>query len=79
MRLFLCDAGLGGLARWLRGAGHEALSMPPSLTKTEQLAFVFREFDLSLGDTRCMSCGGELRRIPKEAVRERIPPKTWLW
>jgi len=23
-RRFVCDAGLGGLARWLRGAGHEA-------------------------------------------------------
>jgi hypothetical protein len=23
--LFFCDAGLGGLARWLRAAGHQAL------------------------------------------------------
>lgn len=27
-RLFLCDAGLGGLARWLRAAGHEAVWKP---------------------------------------------------
>jgi hypothetical protein len=27
-RRFLCDAGLGGLARWLRAAGYEALWLP---------------------------------------------------
>ena len=26
--LFFCDAGLGGLARWLRAAGHDALWEP---------------------------------------------------
>jgi uncharacterized protein with PIN domain len=118
---FLCDAGLGGLARWLRAAGWEAdwipdiedvellreaqrwaavilttdsmlmerrvlrdgaipaLWLPPTLTMLEQLALVFRELGLSARDPRCMRCGGELRRVEKEAVRERIPPKTWRW
>src|SRR3954447_18264390 len=26
--VFLCDAGLGGLARWLRAAGYEAIWIP---------------------------------------------------
>ena len=26
-----------------------------------------------------MSCGGELRTVDKEAVRDRIPPRTYLW
>ncbi len=26
-----------------------------------------------------MSCGGELRRVPKETVCDRIPPKTGRW
>jgi len=30
-------------------------------------------------EPRCMSCGGELRRESKEALRERIPPKTFKW
>jgi hypothetical protein len=119
--LFLCDAGLGGLARWLRAAGYEAdwipdiadaellreaqrrgamilttdsmlmerrllrdgvipaLWLPPTLTMLEQLALVFRELGLTARTPRCMSCGGELRRAEKEAVRERIPPKTWRW
>ena len=118
---FLCDAGLGGLARWLRAAGYEAawqpdidddrllrearsLSatllttdamlmerrllrdriipafwMPPTLSIPEQLALVFREFGLVVRGPRCMSCGGELRRMPKEALRDRIPPKTYRW
>ena len=120
-RLFYCDAGLGGLARWLRAAGHEALWdpeiddsqlvreagrlratvlttdsllmerrvlrdglvpafwVPPTLRVPEQLALVFREFGLTVGEPRCMSCGGELVPVDKETMRERIPPKTWLW
>src|SRR5436853_4059307 len=111
---FLCDAGLGGLARWLRAAGHDALWqpaidddellrqartlsatilttdsmlmerrllrdriipafwLPPTLSIPEQLALVFREFNLKLGEPRCMACGGELRPVEKEALRERI-------
>lgn len=119
--LFLCDAGLGGLARWLRAAGYEAawqpdiaddellrqaralpatvlttdamlmerrllrdriipaFWLPPTLCIPEQLALVFREFGLTLRGPRCMSCGGELRRASKEALRERIPPRTYRW
>jgi uncharacterized protein len=119
--LFLCDAGLGGLARWLRAAGYEAawqpdiaddellrqarqipatvlttdgmlmerrllrerlipaFWLPPTLSIPEQLAQVFREFGLTLRGPRCMSCGGELRRGSKEALRERIPPRTYRW
>jgi uncharacterized protein with PIN domain len=119
--LFLCDAGLGGLARWLRAAGYEsawqpditddellrqarqlqatvlttdgmlmerrllrdriiaAFWLPPTLRIPEQLALVFREFGLTLRGPRCMSCGGELRRGSKEALRERIPPRTYRW
>ena len=118
---FLCDAGLGGLARWLRAAGyeaawqpdidddqllHEARShpatllttdamlmerrllrdrvipafwLPPTLSIPEQLALVFREFGLTVRGPRCMSCGGELHRVPKEALHDRIPPKTYHW
>ena len=119
--LFLCDAGLGGLARWLRAAGYEAawqpdiadddllrqarqtpatvlttdgmmmerrllrdriipaFWLPPTLGIPEQLALVFREFGLTLRAPRCMSCGGELRHGSKEALRERIPPRTYRW
>jgi len=119
--LFWCDAGLGGLARWLRGAGYDALWradidddellrearessatilttdsllmerrvlrdrilpafwLPPTLGIPEQLTLVFREFGLTAREPRCMSCGGELGRVEKEALRERIPPKTYRW
>lgn len=118
---FLCDAGLGGLARWLRAAGYEAiwfphiddaellrraqslkavvlttdslmmergvlrdghipsLWLPPIWRSEEKLALVFREFDLSVREPRCMNCGGELQPVNKETMRERIPPKTWKW
>ena len=119
--LFWCDAGLGGLARWLRAAGYDArwepdiaddrlltearkigatilttdslfmerrllrdgivpgYWLPPTLGIREQLALVFGEFGLKRHEPRCMSCGGELRRVEKEALRERIPPRTYRW
>jgi len=119
--LFFCDAGLGGLARWLRAAGYDArweggidddallrkaadlpaivlttdsmlmerrvlrdrliasLWLPPTLSIAEQLRIVFREFGLVRRSPRCMSCGGELRRGDKQALRERIPPRTYRW
>jgi uncharacterized protein with PIN domain len=119
--VFWCDAGLGGLARWLRAAGYAAawqpdiddnellreartisatilttdsmlmerrvlrdrilpaFWLPPTLRIPEQLALVFREFALTTRTARCMSCSGELRRVEKEILRERIPPKTYRW
>jgi hypothetical protein len=118
---FRCDAGLGGLARWLRAAGYEAawqpditdddllwearsmgatilttdamlmerrllrdriipvFWLPPTLSIPEQLGLVFREFGLAVRDPRCMTCGGELHRVGKEALQERIPPRTYRW
>jgi uncharacterized protein len=120
-REFLCDAGLGGLARWLRAAGYEArwqpyiaddellrqaratgatvlttdgmlmerrvlrdgvipsFWLPPTLSLAEQLRLVLREFGLSRRAPRCMSCGGALRAVSKEALRARIPPRTYRW
>jgi len=118
---FLCDASLGGLARWLRAAGYPAAAAPggqpgdlvaeaarlelvlatsdhrllerravragtpvavwvPSrLGRLEQLGMVLRELRLPAREPLCMSCGGELRPVAKESVRERIPPRTALW
>jgi uncharacterized protein with PIN domain len=120
-RRFFCDAGLGGLARWLRAAGYEAawqdgiddaelvrparvtsatilttdsglmerrvvrdgkvpaLWLPPTLRVPEQLARVFHQFGLKPGRPRCMSCGGELRPVPKESLRGLVPPRTYGW
>ena len=119
--IFWCDAGLGGLARWLRATGYDArwkygiddaelvreamkinavvlttdsglmergilrdghlrgMWLPPALHIPEQLEAVFREFNLRQRASRCMACGGEIRRGDKEELRERIPPKTYLW
>jgi len=119
--IVFCDAGLGGLARWLRAAGCDArwvqdiadaelvnqalqrgativttdsllldrrpitrgevraIWVPPALTKLEQLRLVRAELDLPEIDSRCMRCGGELRLVDKEAMRDRIPPKTYRW
>ena len=65
--------------RLLRDRIIPAFWLPPTLSIPEQLALVFREFGLTLRGPRCMSCGGELRRGSKEALRERIPPRTYRW
>ncbi|MGZ4962328.1 MAG: Mut7-C RNAse domain-containing protein [Limisphaerales bacterium] len=116
-----CDAGLGGLARWLRASGCDAhwvqdisdadlvaraeeinaiiittdsfllerrpiahgrvraVWVPPTLTKFEQLRLVRAELDLPPGASRCMRCGGELVQVDKEAVKNRIPARTYRW
>ena len=121
VRRFWCDSGLGGLARWLRAAGYDALWhpriddddllrksqatdrtilttdsmlmerrvirdcvipalwLPPTLPIPQQLEMVIAEFDLGLREPRCMSCGDELRRVDKDTVRDRIPPRTLRW
>jgi uncharacterized protein with PIN domain len=118
---FWCDAGLGGLARWLRAAGYDAawdpqiddgvllqkglksgaivltndsgvmerrlvtrkevkaLLLPPVGTIQDQLSTVVKKFALTRREPRCMQCGGKLEPKPKEALKERIPPKTFLW
>jgi uncharacterized protein with PIN domain len=56
-----------------------ALFIPHGLGKQEQLGFVLRTLNLPLCEPRCMACGGELVEVPKEQVRERIPPRTYDW
>ena len=118
---FVCDASLGGLARWLRAAGYEAdwleqggandllgraresgatllttdarlmertvirdgavsaQWIPSDLSRTAQLRMLMRDLSLKVRPPRCMSCGAELRSVPKEHVADRIPPKTAKW
>lgn len=117
----VCDAGLGGLARWLRACGQRALWepgisddrllelvrrvrgvllstdsmlvdrrviragvirllwLPPDMPIADQLLTVMLELGLKVLPPRCMSCGGELVRVPKAEVSDRIPPKTYRW
>jgi uncharacterized protein len=50
-----------------------ALAIPHGLGKHEQLALVLRRFGLAVREPHCMACGGELRPVPREAVRDRVP------
>ena len=110
---------LGGLSRWLRAAGYDALYeygiddgvlvararedghillssdagifkrvlvrdgavralfVPRALGTAAELGFVLNAFSLPLRDPRCMTCGGELARVPKETVRDEAPPRTF--
>ncbi|MCS7337965.1 MAG: Mut7-C RNAse domain-containing protein [Verrucomicrobiae bacterium] len=65
--------------RLIRTGIIKCLWIPPAMSAEAQLALVFRELGLSLQPARCMSCGGELQPVDKNAVRERVPPKTWRW
>jgi uncharacterized protein with PIN domain len=118
---FICDASLGGLARWLRAAGYEAdwseddgadellrkardagctllttdsrmmertvirdgsvqaQWLPSDLPRVGQLGMLMRDLGLKPRTPRCMSCGGEIRAVPKEEVADRIPPRTARW
>lgn len=61
----------------VRGGTVRALYVPRGLGKEEQLSFVLRSLELPVLAPRCMSCGGELVVVAKEAVRDEAPPRTF--
>jgi uncharacterized protein with PIN domain len=56
-----------------------ALWVPSSLGRAEQLGAVLTDLGYRPGAPRCMACGGRLRLVPKQEVRDRIPPRTARW
>jgi uncharacterized protein with PIN domain len=56
-----------------------AFWLPPIHSISRQLELVFREFHLELRASRCMHCGGELRQVAKDEMKEKIPPRTYKW
>lgn len=66
-------------ARASSGPRGARLWVPGGLDPAEQLGLVLREYGLPLRDPRCMACGGSLDAVPKDRVRERIPPRTAAW
>jgi uncharacterized protein len=65
--------------RLVRDRAVDVLWVPTGLDVAHQLGMVLRDLGLSLGAARCMGCGGALRAVAKEAVAERIPPRTARW
>ena len=53
--------------------------IPSDLPRLAQLHMLMRDLSLKVRDPRCMSCGGELRAVSKDEVRDRIPPRTARW
>ena len=53
--------------------------LPSTLNCEQQLEIIFRELGLSIRESRCMRCGGELQAVVKSTVASRIPPRTALW
>jgi len=56
-----------------------ALLVPITLKRHEQFRYVMDRLELPRLRPRCMSCGGRLQAVAKDAVRRRIPPKTYPW
>ncbi len=66
---FFCDAGLGGLARWLRGAGYDA-SWVEGIDDDELLRAA-RELSATLLTTDSML-------MERRLLRDRVIPSLWL-
>jgi uncharacterized protein len=63
----------------IRDGIQPALFVPLHLSPIQQLRHVLEKLDLSLNEPRCMACGGKLAEVPKEQVRDRVPPRTFAW
>jgi uncharacterized protein with PIN domain len=61
----------------VRTAGVRALYVPRGLSKVAQLGFVLRALDLPIREPRCMTCGGALVEVDRQAVRDEAPPRTF--
>jgi len=62
------------------GAEDDSLLWIPSMLRpAQQLRMVLADLGLQAREPRCMGCGGVLRAVAKETVRERIPPRTARW
>jgi hypothetical protein len=60
----------------IRSGRVRALLVPHARDKIEQLRFVLSTLGLARREARCMACGGGLRRIPPEAARPEVPPRS---
>lgn len=76
--LLTCDAGISRIGI-VRDGEVSALLLPVGLSKKQQLRYVFEQLGLNPLPPRCMACGGELRPVSKEAVKDRAPPRTYAW
>jgi uncharacterized protein with PIN domain len=56
-----------------------AFFVPRGLNVQQQLALIMNRFCLAIIEPRCMACGGVLVEMPKEAVRDKVPPRTFAW
>jgi uncharacterized protein len=54
-----------------------ALRIPRATPPIEQLTFVLRTLDLTMGEPRCMACGGELDEVSKNDVAHAVPPRSF--
>jgi uncharacterized protein with PIN domain len=63
----------------IRDGDQLAVFLPHGLGKQEQLAYVLQRLNLRPGEPRCMACGGALVEVPKEQVRDRVPPRSFAW
>jgi uncharacterized protein with PIN domain len=76
--LLSCDTKIF-LYRLLRDNVLPALFVPLRQSPEEQLAYVLVKLNLPLREARCMACGGNLVEVSKEAVRDRVPARTFAW
>ena len=65
--------------RLVRDGRSSPFGCPPASSLPTQLRLVLADLGLGLREPRCMSCGGVLQAQAKEAVAERIPPRTARW
>jgi uncharacterized protein with PIN domain len=71
----------GGIFRIgvVRDGDVPGLWIPPGFSKQAQLTYVLYWLNLRPRAPRCMACGGSLAEVPKEQIRDRVPPRSFGW
>jgi len=56
-----------------------SLRLPRGLKLLGQVEYVVRALGLTVHPARCMACNGELRRVERAEVGDRVPARSLLW
>ncbi len=56
-----------------------AVALPCCLKLPDQVEHIVRALRLTVGEARCTLCNGELIRVSREEVADRVPARSLIW
>src|SRR5262245_24081148 len=78
-RTLVSSDGLIFERRVLKNGTVSGLFLPRGMKLLGQVEFVVRTLGLGVRDPKCMTCGGDLAVVARDAVGDRVPARSLVW